>query len=306
MRGEIFYWVFNMSIMAALCCAVILLIRCIRRIPRRVIRLLWLIPLIRMCVPVGLTGKYGLMTLLSRFATRTVVIFMWERKPIMTMMNLTMWADTYFPITYRINLLEDVFAVASLVWLVVAAALLLAMGILYFTTMAALRDAVRLEGNVYISDRISAPAVYGILRPRIILPSAYREQEDRLSYVLMHESAHIRRGDNLLRVIACVLVCVHWFNPMCWVLLKCFLSDMELACDETVLSRCGEGQRKAYALALLSSVEKTNVFASPFGGAKVRLRVKNILNYRKLSALSVVGFAALVLAIAYVLLTNAM
>lgn len=246
------------------------------------------------------------MTLLSRFATRTVVIFMWERKPIMTMMNLTMWADTYFPITYRINLLEDVFAVASLVWLVVAAALLLAMGILYFTTMAALRDAVRLEGNVYISDRISAPAVYGILRPRIILPSAYREQEDRLPYVLMHESAHIRRGDNLLRVIACVLVCVHWFNPMCWVLLKCFLSDMELACDETVLSHCGEGQRKAYALALLSSVEKTNVFASPFGGAKVRLRVKNILNYRKLSALSVVGFAALVLAIAYVLLTNAM
>ena len=48
------------------------------------------------------------------------------------------------------------------------------------------------------------------------------------------------------------------------------------------------------------------MFASPFGGAKVRLRVKNILNYRKLSALSVVGFAALVLAIAYVLLTNAM
>ena len=65
MLGDIFYWLFNMSVVASLSGAVILLLRRVRRIPRRLIALLWAIPCIRMWVPFGIGGRYGLMSLLN-------------------------------------------------------------------------------------------------------------------------------------------------------------------------------------------------------------------------------------------------
>ena len=141
------------------------------------------------------------------------------------------------------------------------------------------------------------------MKPRIILPTKYRENE--LKYILMHERVHARRGDNLVRLLALVTVCVHWFNPLAWLFLKLLFADLELACDEAVLRKCNPEQRKEYAHTLLSAVERTSVFASSFGGAKIRMRVENILSYKKLSALSAAGMVALLIAIAYILLTNA-
>ena len=80
---------------------------------------------------------------------------------------------------------------------------------------------------------------------------------------------------------------------------------MELACDEKVLKKCDDQQKKQYAHVLVSSVEKTNVFASSLGGASVRLRIENILCYKRLTVMSALGALALVAALGYVLLTNA-
>ncbi|MBQ9121716.1 MAG: M56 family metallopeptidase [Clostridia bacterium] len=304
MLGEIFYWLFNMSLAATICGIIILPLRRIRPIPRRIAAVLWAIPFLRMCIPIGLTSKYGLMTLLARITTKTVTVYELGDSHALTLMNHLMAANQYFPISYRVNLLEDLFAVAGTVWIVVAAALLLAFCILYFSTMREIkRGAVRLSGNLYRSDRIQTPAVYGILRPRIVIPAGYKAEE--LTYVLLHERTHIRRGDNLWRALAFFTVCLHWYNPFCWLFLKTLYADMEMACDEAVLSQCGEKQKKNYAHTLLSSVEKTNVFAAPFGGAKIRLRIEAVLSYKKISVFSLVGFAVLALAIAYVLLTNA-
>lgn len=121
----------------------------------------------------------------------------------------------------------------------------------------------------------------------------------------MHEQAHAKRGDNFFRIAALILVCIHWFNPFAWLFLRIFYSDIELACDEAVLSKCNENQKKEYAHALLSSIEKSNVFAASFGGAKIRIRIENILSYRKISVFSMIGFTVLLISIAWVLLTNA-
>mgnify|MGYP006327879893 CR=1 FL=1 len=95
MLGEIFYWIFNMSITSAICGIIVIVLRLIKRIPRRVIHILWCIPFIRMCIPFGISGKYGLMTLISRFTTKTVVIYeIWDT-PIFTSMNFTMGAENY-------------------------------------------------------------------------------------------------------------------------------------------------------------------------------------------------------------------
>lgn len=302
MLGEIFYWIFNMSIAAAICGLPILFIRMIKKIPRRVSIFLWLIPFIRMLLPVGIAGKYGLMTFISRFTTKTVTVCEWD-DIIWTSMNHIMAADGYEPITYKTDLLEGLFGAASWIWLVVGLALLIAFLILYTVTLSELSDARRLEGNVYISEKVTSPALYGIIKPRIILPAEYREGE--LNYILMHERTHARRGDNLIRLLALVTVCVHWFNPLAWIFLKLLFADLELACDGAVLKKCNAEQRKEYAHTILSAVERTSVFASSFGGAKIRLRVENILSYKKLSAISAAGMVALLIAIAYILLTNA-
>ena len=75
MLGEICYWILNMSIIASFMGLIILLIRRIKFIPHRVTVFLWLIPFIRMTVPFGINSPYSLMSLISKFTTRTVTVF---------------------------------------------------------------------------------------------------------------------------------------------------------------------------------------------------------------------------------------
>ena len=303
MLGEIFYWIFNMSIAATICMIPILLLRLFKKIPRRIFIWLWLVPFVRMCVPVGIASKYGIMTLLSKFTTKTVSIVQIGDDSALTLMNYVMGANSYFPITYKVDLLENIFKIASVIWAIVALAAILTLTIIYFVTLSEATDAQKLRGTIYISDKIRTPAVYGIIKPKIILPTEY--DASKLNLILMHENAHIKRKDNFSRLFALIIVCIHWFNPFAWLLLNMLYADIELACDETVLSKCNETERKEYAYTLLSTTEKTNVFAASFGGAKIKWRIENILSYKKVSLASWGAFSALLISIAYSLLTNA-
>ena len=303
MLQELFYWIFNMSIVAGITTGVIALIRIVKRVPRRMMAILWIIPALRMVVPLGLSSPYSLMSMLSRITTKTVVVYQPSQDVSFSMMNMTMAANSYFPITYKTNILHDVFATASIVWIIVVLAILLLLAVLYVTTLRELKDSNHLRENIYLSEKVISPAVYGIIRPRIVLPITWADRD--LDLVLLHEQTHIRRGDNLWRMLAFVIVALHWFNPVAWIFLKLLLTDLELACDEGVLVKLGPDRRKEYALSLLDSKSGTNVFASAFGGAKIRTRIETILSYRKMTWISLAAFAGLTFAISYVLLTNA-
>lgn len=303
MLGEVFYWVFNMSITASVTGLLILLIRRIRKLPRRLSVFLWLVPFLRMVIPFGLNSPYSLMSLLSRVTTKTVTVYQGAPGFAFSATNSIMAANSYFPITYKTNSLETIFAVASVLWIVVSLAILLMLAVTYFTTMHEIKDAQHLTGNIYLSGKVLSPAVYGIVKPKIVLPMCYRERDTAM--IVLHEKTHIRSLDNLWRMIAFGIVAVHWFNPLCWLFLKELLGDMELACDERVLSKLGAEHAREYAASLLDSKQGTTVFASAFGGAKIRTRIENILSFRKLSWFSLTVFLILIGAIFYVLLTNA-
>jgi len=305
--GDIFYWLFNMSIVASLSGAVILLLRRVRRIPRRLIALLWAIPCIRMWVPFGIGGRYGLMSLLNsfRYRSRTVYIFRSGDRAVVTMSNCAGATDDgIVPLTYREDLLRDLFRVAGIVWAAVFGLLLLLIVILYFSALRDLRGAAHLRENLYLSDRVTSPAVYGIFRPKIVLPASTPEADYPM--ILAHETAHIRRGDNLFRLIAFLSVALHWFNPLAWVFLRCYLSDAEEACDERVLSKLDEEGRRDYARCLLNQAERRAAFPAAFGGAKLRDRVKRIVSYENLTFFSILGCVLLAAALTYFLLTNAL
>ena len=304
MLGEVFYWLFNMSIVTVLTGLPVLLIRQIKRIPKRVTVFLWAIPFLRMVVPFGLGSPYSLLSPLSGITAKTVVVHQFAEGLPVTAMNYTMGAKSYFPIEYKSNVLEKLFDTASLIWLCGVVALVIAFFAIYFTTLHELSASEQFRDNIYFSKKVDVPAVYGILKPKIILPICAKKMDTK--YILMHEKAHIRRDDNLFRILGFLVVFLHWFNPLSWVFLKLFLADCELACDESVLKSCGKDEKKLYASALLDFKENATVFASAFGGAKVRTRIENILSYKKMSVFSLICFVILWCAIFYFLLTNAM
>jgi beta-lactamase regulating signal transducer with metallopeptidase domain len=86
---------------------------------------------------------------------------------------------------------------------------------------------------------LSVPVTVGYLRPRILLPSDWREwPEDRLRAVVRHELAHIRRGDYLARLAGAFVQAICWFHPAVWLAAWRLALCAELACDRVA----GEGQ----------------------------------------------------------------
>jgi beta-lactamase regulating signal transducer with metallopeptidase domain len=292
-----------MSIVASFMGLIVMLIRKIRFIPRRVSVFLWVIPFLRMTVPVGINSPYSLMTLVSKLTTKTVTVYQPTEDIALSYSNTIMAAESYSPITYKADFLATVFAVAGFVWIVAALALLIAVTIIYISTKKAVADSRLFESNVFFSGKVDSPAVYGIFIPRIIIPESYKDMD--LEYIIRHEKTHIRRLDNLWRIIGFITASVHWFNPLSWIFLKAFLTDIELACDEMALSVYDAEQRKEYARTLLECSQSKSLLVSAFGGAKVRTRIENVLSYKKMTVFSAAGFTLLVLVIIFTLITNA-
>lgn len=326
MPGEAFYWILNMSVTASLTGAVLLLLRKIKKLPRRLIFILWAVPFLRLWMPVSIGSRYGLMGFLAKAGIRTVTVY--EKSEAFTTMNCVGAAESYFPVVYKINVLENIFNVAFMVWL---AGCIIFLGILIFLYIRSKRELCRgerlklrhdgtasdgdqesrcpdkLVENVRVSDGISSPVVYGILHPQIVIPASYidiNRREKELTYILAHEKVHIKRRDNLWRLVAFATACLHWFNPFVWLFLKLFLEDMELACDEKALEGLGESEKKAYALALVECAADAHLLVSAFGGANLHKRVSRILSYKKISVFSAFCFALLAAVTAYALLTN--
>ncbi|MDO4877503.1 MAG: M56 family metallopeptidase [Oscillospiraceae bacterium] len=292
-----------MSIVASFMGLIVMLLRKIRFIPRRVSVFLWIIPFLRMTVPVGLNSPYSLMSLVSRFTTRTVTVYQPSDDIAFSFSNSIRAAESYSPITYKVNILGTVFSVAGMIWIVVSLALLIALTLIYVSIKNAVADSRHLESNIFFSDKVDSPAVYGIIRPKIIIPGSYKDME--LKYIIRHEKTHIKRLDNLWRILGFITASVHWFNPLSWVFLKAFLNDLELSCDEMAVSGYDKEERKEYARTLLTCSGSKSLLVSAFGGAKVRTRIENVLSYKKMTAFSALGFALLVVVIIFTLITNA-
>ena len=243
------------------------------------------------------------MSLISRLTTRTVTVYQPTDDIAFSYTNSIMAAESYSPVTYKVNILEEIFNVAGMVWIIVALALIISLTVIYVTTKKEISDSRLLRDNIRLSAKVDSPAVYGIFRPKIILPQDYSDRD--LTYIIRHEKTHIRRLDNLWRILGFLAAAVHWFNPLSWVFLKVFLEDLELACDEMAVSGLDAEERKDYARTLLSCTGSKSMLVSAFGGAKVRTRIENVLSYKRMTVLSAAGFAVLVIFIIYTLLTNA-
>ena len=307
-----FYFVLNMSISSCFIIAALLAIRQIRPLPRRVIYPLWLLAFFRLVVPFGLPTRWSLFNFTGGLVKRLITVeniahgaspaydsAQWSA------MNYIGAAEQYIPVEYRTQSLRNVFTTGAFIWVIIAAAALIAAAILYSLTNRELKRAILIRENLFHSDMLISPVLSGLLRPKIILPHSLDPDSREAEMIIAHENVHKNRLDNLWRLLGIAITCLHWFNPLAWVMLKYCLKDMELSCDETVIRQYSDEERKVYAGTLLRfAQEQRTLVSTAFGQSGVKVRIVNILNYRQMTFVGAVASLLFILAITIVLITN--
>ena len=145
-----------------------------------------------------------------------------------------------------------------------------------------LKASVYFKDNIYICDYIDTAFVKGVFKPKIYLSSKVSEEEAR--FIIFHENFHLKRHDNVFKFIAFLLLSINWFNPFVWIFFIFFTCDMELSCDDAVLSYFGQEDKEGYIKSILDlTLKRTKNFTPAlfFGECNLKSRLTSAINYKK-------------------------
>lgn len=169
-----------------------------------------------------------------------------------------------------------------IVWALGAFAILVYGVVSFWRLRKNIGDAIKLDGNVFQSEKVVSPFVLGVIKPKIYIP--FKLDDETLSHIVSHEKSHLKSFDNITKLAAFVLLAVHWYNPLVWACFKLLTTDIELACDERVVKNYTLEKRKSYAEALLSCAVnegKGLIYPVAFGEVSVKDRIKAVVAYKK-------------------------
>jgi len=308
--SNLYNTILNMSITGSVVILVVILVRfLLRNTPKKYSYILWAVAGFRLCCP------FSFKSVVSLFSINPV------QKPgdIVTNRGTMNYIDApvYFQTpTTNMETIGEADAPATFIvqyhftdfipyiW-ILGLILLAVIGIVNFIkTKKQLSTAARKYDNIYQSECITSPFILGIIKPKIYVP--YNMEEAYFDYVIAHEKYHLKRGDNIIKLFSFVLLCIHWFNPFCWLAFYLANKDMEMSCDEWVLSH-NDGIKKVYSNALLSFATERK-FPTPtplcFGEGSAKSRIQNVLKYKKPTVIISVIAIILCIAVAAVCLAN--
>lgn len=203
------------------------------------------------------------------------------------------------------NPLQVLIPLLSVIWLAGIGLLIIYTIVSYARLRYRLATAVHLRDNIWQSEWVTSPIVFGLVHPKIYLPFALDEQEQQA--VIAHEQAHLHRKDHWWKPLGFLILSVYWFNPLLWIGYLLFCRDIELACDEKAVRDMDASQRADYSQALLDcTVHRHMVSVCPlaFGEIGIRQRVKAVLSYKRPAAWMVAGVLAICCIIAAAFLTS--
>lgn len=287
----------------------------INRLPKKTFLILWWIALIRLLVPFSIKSVTSIYSLLQSIYS--------DINPVRTAQT-----TTFLPIHGNMpeiaNGLSEAMvqrtesiSILSVIWL---AGLLLCFGffaVSYIKCYREFRFSLPVENDILEAwkekhplkrslsirqtETIAAPLSYGVIRPVILMPKNTEWKNIyQLRYVLEHEYVHTRRLDMLTKLIMIAAVCIHWFNPLVWVMYILFNRDLELSCDETVVRRFGMDIKSVYATALISMEEKKSgltPLCNSFSKNAIEERIRAIMKIKKTSKFAVMISAVLVIGV---------
>ena len=308
--NELFLKIINMSISASwLVLAVLILRFVLKKAPKWINVLLWGIVAIRLICPFSFESTLSLIpsaeTIPLNIGMDTTPTINSGISAINNAVNPIISQSNTPMAGASVNLLQITIGIYEYIWIFGMIALALYTAISYWRLHRKVDTAVRYKDNIFQSENVSSPFVFGIIKPRIYLPFKMNGQD--LEHVVAHEHAHIRRKDHWWKPFGFLLLTIHWFNPLMWMAYVLLCRDIELACDEKVIKELGNEQRGDYTQALVAcSVNRRMIGACPlaFGEVSVKERVKSVMNYKK-PALWVIIIAVIVcVGVAVCFLTN--
>ncbi len=303
--------------------AVILARLALKRAPKVLSYALWAVVLVRLLVPFSLPSPVGLLpkpaSAAESYSLKEVAVSLPDgvRAAYQATANVldgrvepqhiaTQQRNAYGHQEYVTANWWEIWVLAgSRLWPMGLAALVLWGAFNYWRLRRCLVGSVRLTGNVWLADYISTPFVLGLIRPRIYLPSDLPEEEQ--PYILQHERHHIRRMDHVTRLLAYGALCLHWFNPLVWVAFWLAGRDMEMSCDEAVVSQLGGEIRADYAQSLLRlSTGEFVLNPTPltFGEGGTETRILNLARWRQPAVWAVLLGSCLCILLASGLVTD--
>lgn len=283
----IFLKLLNMSIVAGWITLAIIVLRLVfKKAPRAVICALWIVVAIRLILPFSFESDISLVPSVETVPEEIML----QREP-QIHTGISSLNSVVNPVISEVfapepmtsaNPLQIYIAVAANVWVLGIIVMVIYTLFSYLMLHLKTREGVEKEKGIWLCDRIDTPFILGIIRPRIFLPTSMKAED--MEYVISHEKAHLRRLDHIWKPLGFLLLTVYWFNPVMWVAYVLLCRDIELACDEKVISGMEVERKKLYSEALINcSAPRRLVTACPlaFGEVGVKDRVKNVLSYKK-------------------------
>lgn len=337
----------QMSITGGVIILIVAMIRALllNRLPKRVFLLLWMAALVRLAVPYSITSAFSVYTLLPDKYAKTADTWNDEEKEQnihnSDFVNISAGAQAKKTEKTETDFVAEEQAAVSnnsdivgkgkagqvwkLIWFV---GMLLCGGYFAFAYIRCRRKfqvsfpvdektvsewlgmhSIRRPISVRRSGCICAPLSYGMIHPVILMPeNTDWDDRKKLFFVLEHEFVHIRRFDAMTKLFLTGLLCIHWFNPMVWLLYVLFNRDLELSCDERVVRHFGEGARGDYARTLISMEEKKSgllPLCNSFGKNAIEQRIKAVMKIKKTSVFAIAAAGVLIAAVFICFATSA-
>lgn len=300
--ADLMFTYLHIGLMGSVMILAVLLARpLLRKAPRNITCLLWLLVALRLLIPFQLESPLSLQPL-----SETTSVMDWAEESPATdhtpMAELSAAAPSE-----SVQLEEPVIKkhiqteiILSIVWgcgiLAVALYACVSYGVLQYRV----RDAVKAPDDAWESDRISGAFLLGYITPRVCIPTGLNPR-DR-SFILAHENAHRKRGDHWWKLLGMLCLSIHWYNPLVWLAYALLCRDIEVSCDQHVIRNLELEERKSYSFALLNCGKRLSGFLTypvAFGEISLKSRIKNVLNYHqpslwiKLLSFTVAGVIAI-------------
>lgn len=285
----LFHSVLRMSLTASYAILVVMLIRLpLKKAPKIISYALWSVVGFRLVCPVSFRSFFSLFPPQAVSVTGNLISVQTASADLPAVASSFSAAHplpspaTVSAETITTHQLNTAINIGAYLWLCgIAAMLLYAMGSSWILRHR-LCGAHSIAKGIRVSENLRTPFVFGVFKPVIYLPSTLSEKEK--IYIIRHEETHIRRHDPAIKLLAFLILSIHWFNPLVWASFALMSTDMELSCDERVIRELGCGMKKDYSESMLSLATGThlpNGGLLAFGEGNVRRRIKNVLNYNK-------------------------
>ena len=285
--------------------AVVLLVRAIfkNRVPKRMIYCLWLVVLLKLCLPGTLLSlpvlpaeKLVAPTQISELPAQTTPVIQQPAQTVMqpqtpAQQQVSPAHETAKPAAKPLATAQ----ILQIVWFSGSALLGLWLFDTWLTFTIRLRKSRKFLGrrgktNIYVSKRIKSPCLAGLIPAVYLTEDVLRN--DTTELIVRHELTHLHHLDFLWSLCRTIAVIVYWWNPLIWLAAICSKRDAELACDEAVAAGLQPEQRIAYARAILAQAPRKKAALS-LAGPPVKERILFLTKKQRTSAICIVLALAL-------------